>query len=366
MAGTTDLVVLLGTPWSRLAWQNTRWRSILQQWAGDARFASVSVVDFPSMSLRNLVRTRAEPIDSWDDRVTAVAGRVPVYRTPSPLDAVAWGTTGAALSRVLPARGARRVVVAATPLWAPVLRHLDADRRGFDAVDDWRELPVAARVGGHVVRGYRAAARADAVTTVSPELADRLRADFGIDARPVPNGVDVEAYTAPLGDAPPGLPEGPFAVYLGVVQQRVDVGLLAEAQQVLPVVVAGPADDATAQQLRDLGITWIGPVGPDVVPALLRRAAVGLLPHRVNALTTSMSPMKVLEYLAAGLPVAATPVPLTVASDRIVVATDGAYGEAVRDALAHGRLDGPDPAVRAFGWNGVAEALFSAHVGGER
>ncbi|MEY2471858.1 MAG: hypothetical protein QOK28_1187 [Actinomycetota bacterium] len=360
----SDVVVLLGTPWPRLAAQNTRWRSVLMEWAQDARVGSLSVVDFPSMSLRNLTRPRAEPIATWDPRITAVAGRVPVYRRTTALDALAWRATGAALDRALPGAGRRRVAIAATPLWAPVLPYLRAERRGFDAVDDWRALPVAARVLGHIRRGYATAAGCDSVTAVSDALAQRLRADFGVVARAVPNGVDVGLYSAPRPPRPAGLPEGPFAIYIGVVQERVDLALLAAASRVLPVVVAGHADDAIAKELSDIGVSFVGPVAPADVPALLRAAAVGLLPHRVDQLTTSMSPMKVLEYLAAGLPVAATPVPLTVASDRVVVASgDDAYASAVRDALALGCLDHPDPAVTGFSWKSVADELLTLHAG---
>jgi glycosyltransferase involved in cell wall biosynthesis len=357
-----DVVVLLGTAWSRLASQNTRWRSVLQQWADDARVGTLTVVDFPSLSLRNLTRRRAEPMASWDPRIAAVSARVAVHRVATPVDPVAWRMTGAALHRALPG-GRDRVVIAATPLWTPVLRHVPAARHGFDAVDDWRALPAVQRVAGHVERGYAAARGCDMVTAVSQPLADRLRADFDVDAIAVPNGVDVDAYRGPRPDLPAGVPDGPYAVYLGVVQQRVDLSLLVAAQGVLPVVVGGNADDATAQRLRDAGVTFLGPVAPDDVPALLRGAAVGLLPHRVDALTTSMSPMKVLEYLAAGLPVAATPVPLTVESERVVVAGDASFATAVRDALALGRLDGPDAAVEGLGWPSVAGDLLRRHTG---
>ncbi len=45
------------------------------------------------------------------------------------------------------------------------------------------------------------------------------------------------------------------------------------------------------------------------LPAVLRAADAGLIPYARNALTESVFPMKVYEYLAAGLPVVATPLP---------------------------------------------------------
>jgi teichuronic acid biosynthesis glycosyltransferase TuaH len=362
MPARSDVVVFVGSSWAALQHQNTRWRSVLQAWASDDRIERLRVVDYPSLSVRNVMRPLAEPIGSWDARVDAFAGRVALWRRPTPLDARSWRATAAALDRALPPTGGRRVAVAATPLWAPVLAHLTADRVGFDAVDDWRALPTVARVAGHVVGGYRAARSVDAATAVSALLADRLRADFGIDAAAVPNGVDVDAF-ARAAAPPPGLPAVPFAVYLGVVQERVDLELVAAAASVLPVVIAGPADAARADDIARAGATWIGPVEPDAIPGLLRAAAVGLLPHRVDALTTSMHPMKVLEYLAAGLPVVATPVPIGVSTDRVLVAEDvSAFRDATAAARDLGTLDGPDPAVAGHSWRAVADALVAIHI----
>ena len=42
---------------------------------------------------------------------------------------------------------------------------------------------------------------------------------------------------------------------------------------------------------------------------MLRGADVALIPYAINDLTRSVFPMKVFEYLAAGLPVVTTPLP---------------------------------------------------------
>ncbi|MEY2426470.1 MAG: teichuronic acid biosynthesis glycosyltransferase TuaH, partial [Actinomycetota bacterium] len=259
------------------------------------------------------------------------------------------------------------VVIAATPMWAPVLRHLAADSRGFDAVDDWRALPAVATAADHVVAGYRAAALADSATAVSGELAEVLGRDFGLASLPIANGVDVDAFTGPVGERRARLPSEPFAIYLGVVQQRVDFDLIAAASSVMRVVVAGPAAPEFADALHRSDVTWLGPVEPAEIPDLLRAAAVGLVPHRVDALTTSMDPMKVLEYLAAGLPVVATPVRIGARSDRILVASGpAAFAEAVRAARDLAPLGHPDPAVDGYSWRAVADALFDAHIAGRR
>jgi glycosyltransferase involved in cell wall biosynthesis len=358
-----DVIVLLGTSWARLENQNTRWRAVLHAWEADERIGCIRVVDYPSMTLGNLRRRRAEPAHSWDPRIGAVTGRVALAGRPTPLDRFAWRATGAALDDALSPTGGHRVVLAATPLWAPVLAHLRAERRGFDAVDDWRALPAVARLTGHVEAGYRAAAAADSASAVSPTLRDRLHEDFGIDATAIANGVDIDAFVGPRPPARAGLPDGPFALYVGVVQERVDVELLRAASTVMPVVVAGPVHDSMQAALADSRLTLLGAVPSDDVPGLLRSATIGLIPHRINALTASMDPMKLREYLAAGLPVVTTiEPPPALTSARVLVANADGFAGAVDAARDFPRLDGPDPNVAHRTWKSVADELFDLHL----
>jgi glycosyltransferase involved in cell wall biosynthesis len=60
------------------------------------------------------------------------------------------------------------------------------------------------------------------------------------------------------------------------------------------------------------------------LPAVLRAADVGLIPYARNELTDSIFPMKVYEYLAAGLPVIATPLPALEGVEEVAVASDAA------------------------------------------
>jgi glycosyltransferase involved in cell wall biosynthesis len=56
-------------------------------------------------------------------------------------------------------------------------------------------------------------------------------------------------------------------------------------------------------------IHLLGPRSYIELPDVLRAADAGLIPYTRNALTESIFPMKVYEYLAAGLPVITTPLP---------------------------------------------------------
>lgn len=351
------VVVLLPSRLAALEHHGTRWRAVLSCWAADPRVGRLDVLDY----VRFGARAACAPQPSWLAGAHSWHVTVPGRRRATPLDAAGWLLASRAVRRALPL-GQGSVVVTATPLALPLALRLPG-RRGFDAVDDWRMHDAAASVRGRVAVGYDLLDRADVVTSVSPVLADRLGVD---EVHVVPNGVHLASY-AGAPEAPAGLPAGPFAAYVGSVQSRVDVALLAElVRRVpdLPVVVAGPADGPTAAALAEAGVRWFGPLPVGQVPGLLRRAVVGLVPHRVDAFTESMDPMKVLEYLAAGLPVVATQVPLSVSSPRVHRAsTPESFAAAVRAAAASPRLSGADPAVADRDWSAVADQLLTLHAG---
>jgi glycosyltransferase involved in cell wall biosynthesis len=77
----------------------------------------------------------------------------------------------------------------------------------------------------------------------------------------------------------------------------------------------------------------------EALPEVLRGADAALVPYAINDLTRSVFPMKVFEYLAAGLPVVTTPLPALADTPGVVVAADApATIAALERALAD---DGP-------------------------
>lgn len=353
-----DAVVLLGSRWDQLAQIPTRWHHVVRRWADHDGVRRVTVVDFPRFAAD---RPAVRRVASWLDGVDAFAVSLPLpRRRPVPLESAAWSWTARRLTAALgPAVGSRRLVVATTPLWTPLLRAWRGRARtGFDAYDDWRELPSMASALRRVRRGYADAAAADTITFGSAALGARLARDHGLTGEVVPNGVDVAAMTAG-GAAPAGLPTEPFAVYLGVVQERVDVRLLAETARVVPTIVAGPVAASVEPDVVRAGVRCLGPVAPERVPGLLQRASVGIVPHVVNPLTASMDPIKIYEYRAAGLPVVATAVAGTDVEGVTVVRQPHEWGEAVRQALRRGRV----PAAGLRDWSDVAEDLLACHAG---
>jgi glycosyltransferase involved in cell wall biosynthesis len=270
-------------------------------------------------------------------------------------------------ARVLPfqvARAARRLGMQRPILWGYVpqaealVPALDPSLVVYHCVDD-----IAAHPGieTHSFRlaEERFARRADLVLASAPALYARLRAfnDHVLDA---PNVADVGLFASALEDGPvdaalDALPR-PRLVFTGAIaEQKLDLALLrtlAEAHPdwtlalVGPVGLGDPHTDVSA--LAELpNVHLLGRRRYDELPAVLRGADVGLIPYRRSQLTDSIFPMKVYEYLAAGVPVVATLLP-ALEDVEGVTRTEGAaaFAAAVQRSL-DARTDGDGRRARS-------------------
>jgi glycosyltransferase involved in cell wall biosynthesis len=127
-----------------------------------------------------------------------------------------------------------------------------------------------------------------------------------------------------------GLP-APRIVFTGaIVATKLDVPLLTALAHSRPewsfalVGPVGPGDPRTdVSALRELlNVHLLGPRAYMQLPAVLRAADAGLIPYARNPITESVFPMKVYEYLAAGLPVVATPLPALADVAEVATAPD--------------------------------------------
>ncbi len=106
---------------------------------------------------------------------------------------------------------------------------------------------------------------------------------------------------------------GPRLGYAGVIDERFDLELLKRLAQEKPdwqLIMVGPVmkiDFASLPQCSN--IHWLGLVPYRLLPRLMGAWDAGLLPFLLNDATLFANPLKVLEYLAAGLPVVSTAVP---------------------------------------------------------
>jgi teichuronic acid biosynthesis glycosyltransferase TuaH len=154
--------------------------------------------------------------------------------------------------------------------------------------------------------------RADVLIGTSEAVAAHLRALSGRTVHVIGNGVDYQHFAAVReGETAPSLPgaRATRAIYVGAFDGRFSSAALRAAAVALPRVhflLAGPGGDRIANALRLPNILALGAVEYRRLPALLGACAVGLLPFSRNSAIAGRSPMKLYEYAAAGLTIAAT------------------------------------------------------------
>ncbi len=147
----------------------------------------------------------------------------------------------------------------------------------------------------------------DAVFVTSRRLAHALRARRP-DAVYLPNAVSELFFT---GEAiePPVLARfpRPRLVFVGALDTWVDFDTLAELGRRIPhasVLVFGPGEPK--RHSYPANVHFMGAYPYRDLPTLLRHCDVGLVPFIKSDLTHAVSPLKLFEYLAAGLPTVAT------------------------------------------------------------
>lgn len=194
----------------------------------------------------------------------------------------------------------------------------------------------------------RFAARADLVLASAPKLGRRLRAISG-NVRDAPNVADTATFARALEPGPVDcaldtLPR-PRIVFTGaVVSTKLDFPLLVALARLRPdwsfalVGPVGPGDPNTdvSQLVAEPNIHLLGRREYPELPRVLRGADAGVIPYARNELTDSIFPMKVYEYLAAGLPVVATELPAIADVGEVVTAGDApGFVARLDSALAH-------------------------------
>ena len=202
---------------------------------------------------------------------------------------------------------------------------------------------------------------ADVVTAVSPALVEAIR-KRGAEAVLVPNGCDYEHFSRPR-PAPAELPaRRPLLGFVGGVNERVDLELLAALADRRPDWTILLLGELICTVPRRENLLALGPRRYDELPAWVQHFGVGLVPYRGSDFNRSSFPLKVFEYLAAGVPVVSTPLPsLRNLGPRVRTADDlpGWIG-AVEAALANGpRGDGARELAAHNSWNDRAEAVLA-------
>ncbi|MEA2665464.1 MAG: UDP-galactopyranose mutase [Candidatus Eremiobacteraeota bacterium] len=254
-----------------------------------------------------------------------------------------------------------------TPMMLRLAEQFAAAPLVYDVMDELAQFDFAP--AGMAENDRAALARADLVFTGGRSLYAK-RAALGAKVRCEPSGVELQRFAADTSPHPlTGALRGPVFGYVGVIDERIDVALIAALADAFPqghVVLVGPVfklDPARLPHRPNVHLT--GAVAYDGLPSWLAGFDVALMPFARNRATELISPTKTLEYFAAGVPVVSTGIADVAAefADAVYLA-DGpaAFVAAARAALAAPpeRIARGVAHARERTWDAIAERMLRA------
>ncbi len=167
-----------------------------------------------------------------------------------------------------------------------------------------------------VTREQELLRRADVVFTGGRSLYESKRT-LHPNVHLFPSSIDAEHFAhAKAGALPDPVDQAciphPRAGFCGVIDERMDTGLLREVAALRPgmqFVLVGPIVKIDPSLLpKAANIHYLGPKTYEQLPQYLAHWDVAMMPFALNEATRYISPTKTPEYLAAGKPVVSTPV----------------------------------------------------------
>lgn len=158
--------------------------------------------------------------------------------------------------------------------------------------------------------------KADLVVATSQKL-HRTKQAIRDDVVYVPHGVDYDHFTSAWQEEP-ALPEdirhlaGPVFGYFGLLHHWVDIELLREVAQLRPgyqfVLIGEVKVDLNGLDCLP-NVHVLGRRAYADLPAYCAGFDAAMMLFRQNSMTENVNPIKMQEYLAAGLPIVSTPLP---------------------------------------------------------
>jgi glycosyltransferase involved in cell wall biosynthesis len=229
----------------------------------------------------------------------------------------------------------------------------------YDLIDDWTDASLGAW-GYDVETERRTIAASGVLVGSAPALVRRLEDLSGRSAVEIPNGVNTQLFVPGRRPPPSDLPagDGPVFEYHGSLYgdwfDWESLARLAEAFPDSRILIIG---DEKRHPPMPGNVHFLGLKPQYELPTYLTYTDVALIPWRIRDAIHAVHPLKISEYLAMGVPVAAPP--MESLADLPGVATDVDLVSAVRRAMSAPKPDATQ-ARRRYGWDTRMARLFEA------
>lgn len=249
-----------------------------------------------------------------------------------------------ALNAVAP--GISPFFVTGTPATPGMVGRLGERAAIYFCMDEYAELPG---VEGDMMRPLeqKLLSRVDGVVATARVLVEKKVPRTGSTLY-LPQGVTYDHFAPPrqVPEDIANLPR-PIVGFAGGISAACDIQMLQALSDAVPngtILLVGPVSIDTAPLQRP-NIVLLGNRPYADLPAYVQAFDVGIIPYILNDWTRAVDPLKLLEYLAAGIPVVTTALPEVMKYSGVIQigATTEEFVNQVRRALAG---DVPDRAAR--------------------
>ena len=218
----------------------------------------------------------------------------------------------------------------------------------YDVIDDWSDPAL----GGEWFRPQTEKDlidKSDVVIASAPDLVKKVE-NMGRQAELVLNAVNADVFGVDLPPRPEDLPAAEVIIgYHGSLYgDWFDWEALKQVAVAFPeaaIVLIG--DDKAARPKMPDNVHFLGLKPQTDLPAYLQRFDVGIIPFKVNDTTHAVSPLKVYEYLASGVRIAAPPLRALESLDGVHLADELVV--AVSEAMQESSFNRTD-ALREHSW----------------
>jgi glycosyltransferase involved in cell wall biosynthesis len=212
-------------------------------------------------------------------------------------------------------------------------------------------------------------AKADFVCASADELCTRKTRN-GKRPMLLSHGVDYDHFAygvrAPV-ENPHNIPH-PIVGFFGAISSWLDFTLLASLAREKPewsFVFVGPVDSDVSAISGFANVYFIGKVPYEKLPGYAALFDVALVPFVIDEMTINVNPLKLMEYLACGLPVVSTPLPEVAKYNGLVsvAATAEEFLKAIEHALASNSQQNREKRMnvaQTHSWSSVANTLSGA------
>lgn len=207
-------------------------------------------------------------------------------------------------------KGVKPVVYFSAPAHVDLVRQYNPSLVVFDSVDEPSDEFEAWRP-----YYQRAVVSSDLVFTTSEKLY-QLALSLNANTHLVPNGCDYAYFSQastrslPIPDDMAGI-SGPIIGYIGVIATWLDLHLIDRLAASYPnynLVMVGPLYNLNEVPRRP-NIHWLGFKPYEQLASYAQLFDVGIIPFKNSSMTEAVNPIKMWEYMGAGLPVVTTAIP---------------------------------------------------------